>query len=174
MKISFGLSEKEIQNAISQIKEYQSDLNSRCELFCERLCELGKITAEAKVSESPLAKYVTIHTDINPESMGCKAVLFALGEVKDTEYGSFNMMLAVEFGAGIHYNPVANPKADELGFGVGTYPGQIHAFEDGWFYPGEDGEWHYTHGVKATMPMYNASEQMILNIKKIAKECFKS
>lgn len=101
-------------------------------------------------------------------------MLIATGVTKSTDYGDINMLLLIEFGGGIHHNPVANPKAGELGFGVGTFPNQTHAFEDGWYYPGDDGEWHYTHGVKATMPMYNADTEILLNIRKIAKEVFES
>ena len=82
-------------------------------------------------------------------------------------------MLAVEFGAGIFYNSEENPKAPELGFGVGTYPGQIHAFEDGWYYWDDKTEtWRYAHGIKATMPMYNAEQQIIQQYVKIAMEVF--
>ena len=173
-KITMNLSVSSIQNAIKELRQYQNDLNRKCEEFCRRLTELGKITAQAKVDESPLGKYITVTTDIQPEKAGCKAMLIATGVTKSTDYGDINMLLLVEFGGGIHHNPVANQKADELGFGVGTFPGQKHAFEDGWWYPGDDGEWHYTHGTKATMPMYNASTEMLLNIRKIAKEVFRS
>ena len=36
-KISFGLSVKEIQNAIKEIKEYQNSLDGKCEELCRRL-----------------------------------------------------------------------------------------------------------------------------------------
>lgn len=178
-KITMTLSQSLIQNAIKEIRQYQSDLNRKCEEFCRRLTELGKITAEASVNESPLGKYVTITTNIEPEKTGCKAMLIATGVTKSTDYGDVNMLLLIEFGAGIHYNPTDNPKARELGFGVGTFPGQTHAFEDGWWYPDgvdEKGNtiWKYTHGTKATMPMYGASTEMLLNIRKIAKEVFGS
>ena len=173
-KITMNLSVSSIQNAIKELRQYQSDLNRKCEIFCQRLTELGKITAQTRIDESPLGKYITVTTDIQPDKTGCKAMLIAAGVTKSTDYGDVNMLLLVEFGGGIHHNPVANPKAGELGFGVGTFPGQTHAFEDGWWYPGDDGEWHYTHGVKATMPMYNASTEMLLNIRKIAREVFRS
>ena len=81
----------------------------------------------------------------------------------------------MEFGAGIHYNSTANPNADKFGFGVGTFPGQVHAFEDGWYYWNEEAqEWQYTHGVKATMPMYNADIEIIQNVVKTAKEVFRN
>lgn len=66
-KITMNLSVSSIQNAIKEIRQYQSDLNRKCEEFCRRLSELGKITAEDRVNESPLGKYVTITTDIQPE-----------------------------------------------------------------------------------------------------------
>jgi hypothetical protein len=169
-----NLSVSSIQNAIKELEKYKADLNRKCEEFCRRLAELGKATAEIGVNESPLGKYVTITTDIQPEKTGCKAMLIATGVTQHTDYGDANMLLMIEFGAGIHYNPVDNPKAGEFGFGVGTFPGQTHAFEDGWWYPDDNGEWHYTHGTKATMPMYSASTEMLLNIRKIAREVFNS
>lgn len=87
-------------------------------------------------------------------------------------HGYVSTLLIVEFGAGIHYNSKGNPKADEMGYGVGTFPGQIHAFEDGWYYWGEDEKWHYTHGIKATMPMYNASVAIREKVQECAKEVF--
>ena len=45
--------------------------------------------------------------------------------------------------------------------------------EDGWYYwDAEKEEWRYSHGVKATMPMYNAYIQMLQQIKTIAREVF--
>ena len=66
-----------------------------------------------------------------------------------------------------------HPNADKLGLGVGTFPGQTHAFEDMWWYWDEDKqEWKPTHGIKATMPMYSAYMEIIQNVVKVAKEVF--
>ena len=174
MKIKADLSVKGIEDIKRQLLQYKDNLPIKCEKLVSRLLQSGVSVSQTKINESPLGKYVTITTDIQPEKAGCKAMLIATGVTKSTDYGDINMLLLVEFGGGIHHNPVANPKADELGFGVGTFPNQKHAFEDGWWYPGDDGEWHYTHGTKATMPMYNANTEMLLNIRKIAKEVFRS
>ena len=171
--IKMSLSEKSIQEAIKQLRQYKSDLKSKCDLLVTRLAEIGEKAAVQSVNESPLGKTVTLRVQRDPISMGCRAVLIATGKVFDVEDRvPFSTILAIEFGAGIHYNPVPNPKANELGYGVGTYPGQIHAFEDGWYYLGKDNQWHYTHGVKATMPMYNASMEIIQQYKQIAREVF--
>lgn len=172
-----SLSKKSLENLKQQLTDYKDQLPSKCEEIVRRLLDCGIEIASAKISESSLGKYVTISTDISSEKMGCKGILLAKGEVKESgEYDPFSTLLAIEFGAGIHYNSEANPKANELGFGVGTFPNQKHAFQEaGWMYLDENTkEWKHTYGVKATMPMYNADIAIIDNIIKIAREVFEN
>lgn len=166
------LSSKGIQSIIDQLKGYKTDLHRKAELFCEKLAESGLEVAESHIAESPLGKTISVRIDMEPADAGCKAMLIATGQKKSNDYGTISTLLMVEFGAGIHYNSNANPKAGEMGYGVGTFPGQIHAFEDGWYYWGEDEKWHYTHGIKATMPMYNASVAIREKVQECAKEVF--
>lgn len=169
------LSVKGINNLIKQLNDYQNNLQKKCEEYVRQLAEAGIKVAQARIRESPLGKYVSVKTEISEEQAGCKAILIATGAVKQSEgYPPFSTLLAIEFGAGIHYNAGnENPKADELGFGVGTFPGQIHAFEDGWYYWDEKKqEWRYTHGVKATMPMYGASVEIAQKAREIARQVF--
>lgn len=168
------LSVQGIRKLQEDLRKYQNDLTRKCRLLAKELAEIGVNVAEARIGESPLGKYVSIQTDISEEQAGCKAVLIATGEVKKSDgYAPFNTLLAIEFGAGIHYNQTPNPNADKFGLGVGTFPGQIHAFEDGWYYWDDKAqEWRYTHGVKATMPMYHADMEIIQNVVKKTKEIF--
>lgn len=168
------LSVSSIRNLQKQLQDYQNDLIKKCRLLAKELSEIGTNVINAKVDESPLGKYVTLKTDITEEKAGCKAILIAIGEVKEQEgYAPFNTLLAIEFGAGIYHNKIPNPNADKFGLGVGTFPGQTHAFEDYWFYWNEEQQkWLPTHGVKATMPMYNASLELQKEVVKIAKEVF--
>lgn len=167
-----NLSSKGIQSIIDQLQDYKLDLHRKAELLCQRLAEAGLAVAQTAVGESPLGKTITLRVQLDPRTDGCKAILVAAGQTKSNDYGAVNTLLLVEFGAGIHYNPSDNPKAGEMGYGIGTFPGQIHAFEDGWYYWGEDEKWHYTHGTKATMPMYNASMAIRQLVVAIAKEVF--
>lgn len=172
---SANLSVSSLNALKKQLLDYKAELNRKCETLVSRLLESGIEVANAKVGESPLGKYVTLTTNISADKMGCKGILLAKGAVKESEgYAPFSILLAIEFGAGIHYNPTPNPKADEFGLGVGTFPGQIHAFQtEGWMYWDEKNqEWRHTYGVKATMPLYNADIKMIQDIAKIAKEVF--
>lgn len=172
--ITASLSENSINEAIRQLQQYKQSLQYKCGLLVERLAELGDKAAIMSISESPLGKTVSMRVEKSPSEMGCQAVLIATGKTIEAEGREpFYTLLAVEFGAGIYYNSGnEHPKANDLGLGVGTYPGQIHAFEDGWYYLGNDDKWHYTHGVKATMPMYNASMEIVRQYKRIAKEVF--
>ena len=168
------LSVKGIEALKRQLLQYKDSLPIKCEKLVSRLLHSGVEVSQTKISESPLGKYVTVTTNISSDKMGCKGILLAKGAVKEQEgYAPFSILLAIEFGAGVHYNPTPNPNADKFGLGVGTFPGQVHAFEDMWFYWDENSqEWKPTHGVKATMPMYSADMDIIQNVVKFAKEVF--
>lgn len=177
MKIKADLSVKGIESVKKKLIQYRDvELPKKCKEFVERLLQSGVSVSRAKIDESPLGKYVTVTTDISADKMGCKGILLAKGEVKEQEgYAPFSILLAIEFGSGIHFNPTPNPLiSSEFPYGVGTFPGQVHAHEDTWFYWDEKSqEWRPTHGVKATMPMYSADMEMIQKVEKIAKQVFK-
>ena len=170
------LSVKGIENVKKKLIQYRDvELPKKCKEFVERLLKIGVYVSRAKISESPLGKYVTVTTDVSADKMGCKAILLAKGEVIESdEYNPFSVLLAIEFGAGAHFNPTPNPLSAEMGYGVGTFPGQIHAMEPGgwYFWSEEKQQWIHSYGVKATMPMYNADMEIIQNVVKYAKEVF--
>ena len=169
------LSVKGIEALKRQLLQYKDNLPIKCEKLVSRLLQSGVEVSQSKISESPLGKYVTVTTNISADKMGCKGILLAKGAVKEQDgYAPFSILLAIEFGAGIHFNPTPNPLiSSEFPYGVGTFPGQTHAYEDMWFYWDENTqEWKPTHGVKATMPMYNADMEIIQNVVKFAKEVF--
>ena len=169
------LSVKGVEALKSQLLQYKDSLSIKCEKLASRLLQSGVEVSQSKISESPLGKYVTVTTNISADKMGCKGVLLAKGAVKEQDgYAPFSILLAIEFGAGIHFNPTPNPIiSSEFPYGVGTFPGQTHAYEDMWWYWDETTqEWKPTHGVKATMPMYSADMEIIQNVVKYAKEVF--
>lgn len=159
-----------------QLLQYKDELPTKCEKLVYRLLQSGLAVSQAKISESPLGKYVTVTTNISAEKMGCKGILLAKGSVKEQDgYAPFSMLLAVEFGAGAHFNPTPNPIiSSEFPYGVGTFPGETHAMEPGgwYFWSEEKQQWIHSYGVKATMPMYSADMEIVKNVTKIAKEVF--
>ena len=169
------LSVKGIEALKRQLLQYKDSLPIKCEKLVSRLLQSGVEVSQSKISESPLGKYVTVTTNISADKMGCKGILLAKGAVKEQEgYAPFSILLAIEFGAGVHFNPTPNPLiGSEFPYGVGTFPGQTHAYQDMWFYWDENTqEWKPTHGVKATMPMYSADMEIRQNVVKYAKEVF--
>lgn len=176
MKIKEDLSVKGIENVKKKLIQYRDvELPRKCKEFVTRLLQSGVSVSMAKISESPLGKYVTVTTDVSADKIGCKGILLAKGEVIESdEYNPFSVLLAIEFGAGAHFNPTPNPLSAEMGYGVGTFPGQIHAFDpNGWYFWSEEKQqWIHSYGVKATMPMYSADMEIIQNVVKVAKEVF--
>lgn len=172
-KIKMRLCVEDVEKAIKEVKAYEGRLITKCNVLCGKLADMGLVVARAKIGEAPLGKYVHLNIKYEHKKSSCKAILFATGDKINTPTGTIGTLLMVEFGAGIHYNHAENPKASEFGMGVGTYPGQTHAFqEEGWYYMDESGQWHHTYGVKATMPMYNADMEILMNIHKVAREIF--
>ena len=172
---TINLSVKDIENLKKELVNYRdNELPRKCEQLVKRLLEVGITVSQTKVDESPLGKYVVLTTNISPKEYGCNGILLAKGQLIENEgYEPFSTILAIEFGAGIYHNKTPNPEASKLGYGVGTFPNQIHAFEDMWFYWDEDDrQWKPTHGVKATMPMYSAKIKIIESATAIAKEVF--
>ena len=83
----------------------------------------------------------------------------------------------MEFGAGVYHNgsvgSAPNPWGSDFGFTIGSY-GNGNGRKDIWGYYGDDGKLHLTHGVPASMPMYNATMSVIRDIAEIAREVFNS
>lgn len=172
-KIKMRLCMEDVERAVKELKAYEGRLVTRCNVLCGKLADMGLTVAKANISSAPLGKYVRLNVNYEPKKAGCKAILIATGDTLNTPSGAINTLLMIEFGAGIHYNHELNPKASEFGMGVGTYPNQKHAFqEEGWYYMDENGQWHHSYGVKATMPMYNADMEILMNIHKVAREVF--
>ena len=161
-RIDISLSEKSVLKAIQKVEAYKDKLNRRMETFLNRLAEAGIDVARATIEH------------VSAEEKGA----YSLETRTDGENGvsivlSGNKVLFVEFGAGIAFSQPQNPKAAEFGYGLGTYPGQTHAYnEQGWWYYGEDGTSRHSRGNAPYMPMYKASVEIRNRVREIAKEVF--
>lgn len=179
-KFKADLSVKGITQLQKELLDYKNNtLQKNIRKYVSELINIGISVSQARVDDSPLGKYITLSAKTFVDNKGCKGFLIAKGAVKEevdkdgNPYPPFSTILAVEFGAGIHFNPTPNPNADKYGLGVGTFPGQLHAFQDTWFYWDEAEQlWKPTHGVKATMPMYNAQMAIMEQMVKVAKTIF--
>lgn len=174
--ISFGLSVSEIDRAIKELREYQNNLDKKCEQLCFELCKAGMPIARSYIGESGFGKYIHLSSEITPEKAGCKAILFMEDSQKivskwqnqdGVQSKEISPALMLEFGAGL---PAQNP-ANIPGVGTGTYG--THGNKPGWWYMDLQGEWHYSSGTSPKMPMYNAGKELRNKVLKIAKDIYR-
>lgn len=177
-KISFGLSVREVQAAIKELKAYQNDLNRKCQLLCDKLCAEGIQVAQIHIGSSGFEKYIHLGSEISSEKAGCRAILYMEDTTKiksewQTKEGVRNAEISpvamIEFGSGLK---AENP-ANIPGVGTGTFPGGKHGSEPGWYYMDLEGNWHYSTGVSPKMPMYYVGKELREKVVDVAKEVFK-
>lgn len=175
--IKMNLSISSIQNAIKEVKQYQNDLNRKCEELTKRLCAEGISIAQVHIGSSGFGKYIHLDSEITPQQAGCRAVFYMEDGQKivsqwqtleGVKSATVSPSLMLEFGAGLPAkNPVGIP-----GVGTGTFPGGTHGNEPGWYYMDLNGEWHYSSGTAPKMPMYFAGKELRDKVVAIAKEVF--
>lgn len=174
IKINLFDGGKSLQEAIRQIEQYRDELPRKAQQLCQRLAEEGVKVADVAINSVPIGRTITLTTDINPSKMGCRAMLKMTGRETRTEDGRvFYTALAIEFSAGVRYANTASPRASNFGMGTGTFPDAKHSWQmEGWYYLGDDGNWHHSFGVQASHPLYSASMEMRQKIDSIVKEVF--
>lgn len=168
MKLEINLSPSSVKKALRQVKEYQREMNNKNRLFVKRLAEVGIPVIESNIQRADGDSDKYHDTKITVHSFGdySQATLTVSG--KD--------ILFIEFGAGIHYNNSQIPHASQFGYGIGTYnPGSDNAFNpEGWYYLDDSGVVQHSYGTEATMPVLKASNKIIADIRRIAREVYGS
>lgn len=163
--ITIRMSTDSINDAIKELRKLYADFMRKLDLMVRALSSDGVAIALLAIRESI-------------GSSGDAQISLGIDNRGDIVEAEIQMTgseaLFIEFGAGIYYNPTDPPHASEHSMGVGTYPGQTHAFNAGWFYYDASGEKHYTHGTLATSPMLHASDNYRNNAIKMALSIFRS
>ena len=156
-----------IEQALKKMTAHTADFSSRMVSMLHRLCVEG-----VNVINSVLAgANIDGHAPNASASFELLSVTSRSAKAKLTLEGT--EVLFVEFGAGVRYSNPQNPKAGEMGMGVGTYPDQTHAFDPkGWHFRDEAGNHIHSYGNPAYMPMYKASEELRNSVAKIFDEYF--
>lgn len=164
-KISISLSEKSIQNAIKELNQYKDGLWRKNQILVDKLSKIGLEVVQQTMESVPDKEKGSYYTEILNNSQG--DIIGAVVRL------SGDSVLFLEFSAGITYGTDSYPLPSGSRYGVGTYPGQTHAFDkNGWWYIDKRGEKHHSYGNRAYMPMYHAEQAIIIQIRTIAKEVF--
>ena len=168
---TFQCSQEGLEQYAKLIHNYATDISRLNDLFARRLAEEGFDIASMCIQS-------TDHYDHDKPVGTLEIIRDQTGEVSSCRLTfTGEQVLFIEFGAGFYWNDKAiqTSWAEQFGYGVGTYPGQTHANDEGgWSYFGEDDRWHHTHGTEATMPMYNAKQSMRERFVQIAREVYQS
>lgn len=168
--ISIDLSIRSIDEAIRQLRTYQSSLDSKRDRFVRAFADRIAEYANAGFSSAVVNDIVnvgmrpaSVSVSVDPVTDGVTAVI-ATGE--DAVW--------VEFGAGVHHNSSVgsslHPNGVELGFTIGSY-GKGKGKGKTWGYY-DNGALVLTHGTPAQMPLYNAVLSASNDIEQIAREVF--
>lgn len=155
------LNPSSIDAAVREIREYSRWVQRKTQELAQRLAEYGLTRVQIGYAD---ALYD-----------GDKDVTVTVEQRGDNTYAivaSGKTVLLLEFGAGlIGYG---HPQAAQFGYGPGTYPGQTHVPEPGyWWFTGNDGESHFSRGNPPSMRMYLTAIELEQAIERVAREVFK-
>lgn len=159
-----------IQQAAQELREYSKWVQDKTVELRKRVAEEIRSRAQS-IFDSAIADdligegAVASEVYVNVEDTGDISVVIAEGE--DAVF--------MEFGAGVYHNGSVgtspNPLGAALGFTIGSY-GNGNGTLEMWWFKGNDGQVHLTHGVPASMPLYKSLMAVKNDIVRIAREVF--
>ena len=163
--IEFSLSE--IDKAILELEKYKIEFQKKVDTYRKRIAEEIAVNASLNFGSSVIddrtrggPRKPNVVVDVNDR--GNISVVVANGE--DAVW--------CEFGAGVYHNGSVgsspNPYGKKLGFTIGSY-GFGRGKQTAWGYY-DNGEVVITRGTPASMPMYNATQEVTKKAIEIARE----
>ena len=186
-KYKMNLTTRSIDNLIDELNDYSNSLDDKVKIFVDRLLEIGVKTAEnvpgipGTFGSHKMENYVSFYKELDVEKDGCHGVMLGVGETFDVTWGergeksgSINALLSLEFGTAA----LAVPKTTKFGAtgGKGTNSRYGHQDDAEWYFAiGKDENgmiWKKATAIHPTHPMMKASDEMLRQIKKVAKEVF--
>ena len=150
-----------VREGAAQLREYAKWITAKAQALMDRLAQYGLKRVQAGYAAVPYDGIKDYHVEVEQRDENTYAIV-----------ASGATILFLEFGSGIRYG-AGHPLNSEFGMGPGTYPGQTHVPDPGyWWYTGADGESHFSAGNAPSMAMYIAGMDMRMEIERIAREVF--
>lgn len=170
--IKCGLSSKEIDKVIKEIEKFKEDFRKKVDIYRNRIADEIKEIASLNFSNSMVDDVVSGGSSRRPDvkvSVSKRGdILVVVADGEDAVW--------CEFGAGVYHNGSVgsspNPYGSELGFTIGSY-GKGYGKAQAWGYytdPDTKTGLVITRGTPATMPMYNAVQEVLRKSVEIARE----
>lgn len=172
-KITFGLSKREVAEAIKEIEQIKRELPVKVKELVRRLTEEGKEIAKLKVKQLD-AVYTGLLID-SIDGYFSESAGIGLIHTGNAWYAAF-----VEFGTGIVGKNSPHPVAEANGW---KYDVNDHG-EAGWWYPTDDDNlirytapdgktYGWTKGMASRPFMYETAKELEVLCQQIAKEVFR-
>lgn len=171
--IKGGLSVGGIKAIQKELEKYRDSLNYKARLLAEKLSECGVEIARVQIASLDAIFTGELIASIHSEYKDSTKYGAIFAVVADSSHALF-----VEFGTGQRGEdkpyPYPLPEGVSWDYNVGkTIRQNATTGRYFWFYPGQDGKWHYTEGMPSRPFMYLTSMELIREVPKIAKEIFK-
>lgn len=168
--IRFGLGVTDINRAIREVNKFKQDFRNKVDTYRKRIAE--ELAVQASLNFGNAVVDDVIHGSPRRPDVA----------VTVSERGSISVVVAegedavwCEFGAGVYHNGSVgsspNPYGNDLGFMIGSY-GKGYGKKQAWGYYDENGDLVITRGTPASMPLYNAAQEVMRKAIEIAKEVF--
>lgn len=168
--IRFGLGVTGINRAIREVNKFKQDFRNKVDTYRKRIAE--ELAVQASLNFGNAVVDDVIHGSPRRPDVA----------VTVSERGSISVVVAegedavwCEFGAGVYHNGSVgsspNPYGNDLGFTIGSY-GKGYGKKQAWGYYDENGDLVITRGTPASMPLYNAAQEVMRKAIEIAKEVF--
>lgn len=166
------LSVSSIRNLQKDLIRYQEYLTNKAAQLAKRLSELGVDIAQVQIADLDAIFTGELIASIHSEYKDSTKYGAIFAVVADSSHAVF-----VEFGTGQRGEdkpyPYPLPEGVSWDYNVGkTIRQNAVTGRYYWFYPGQDGKWHYTEGLPSRPFLHNTSMELLREIPKIAKEIF--
>lgn len=166
------LSVSSIRNLQKELEKYRDSLTYKCQLLAEKLSERGVEVARVQIADLDAIFTGELIQSLHSEYKGSTQYGAIFAVVTDSKHAAY-----VCFGTGWKgkNSPYPYPLPDGVSWEYNTGKTIQYNSKKGtyyWFYPGNDGLWHYTEGMPSRPFMYLTSMELIKEIPKIAKEIF--
>lgn len=164
--IHLELSEQGITRALKAIENYKSDIVRKVEKMCQDLASQGVQICVAQILQLGIHDTGYLYSSILGAGDRDGAIIIC-----GCEYAVY-----VEFGTGVKgqgspYPGPAMAKAAYQYLGGTTYV-TLPDGRYGWFYPGDDGRWHFTEGMPSRPFMWNTAQELRNILPGVAKGAF--
>ncbi len=150
-----GLDRHSVRNAITRLKELQSDYDSKMQEVCEQLATMGAVRASLEFARAPYSGINDVSVTAEPFGNGWRV------------RASGNAVLFIEFGSGVKMG-YGHPEPQ--GYGPGTYPSDKGNWNkpNGWWYA----HGKHTFGNPPAAAMYHAEQDIRAEIERVVSEVF--